>query len=43
MDILTMVLIQDKLNIPLDVVIFMNEWIKCEKLKDRNINEVIKL
>ena len=36
-----MILIEDKLDIPLDVVIFMNGWMKSEKLNDRNIKEAV--
>ena len=43
MDSLTMILIEDKLNIPLDVVIFMNGWVKSEKLNDENIEEAVDL
>ena len=43
MDIVTMFLIEDKLNIPLDVVIFLNGWIFYEQLNDRNIKEAVNL
>ena len=32
-----MILIQDKINLPLDIVIFINEWVKYEKLNNENI------
>ena len=38
-----MFLIEDKLNIPLDVVIFLNGWIFYEQLNDRNIKEAVNL
>ena len=43
MNLITMILIEDKLNIPLDVVIFMNEWMKFEQLNDENIKEAVNL
>ena len=38
-----MILIEDKLNIPLVVVIFMNGWVKSEQLNDKNIREAVNL
>ena len=38
-----MVLIRNKLNLPLDILIFLNGWIKYEKLTDENFKEAIKL
>ena len=43
MNSITMILIEYKLDIPLDVVIFMNDWIKYEKLNDENIKEAVNL
>ena len=43
MDSITMILIENKLDIPLDVVIFMNEWVKFNQLNDQNIKEAVKL
>ena len=43
MDLLTMILIEERLNIPLDVVIFINEWVKYESLNDENIQEAVNL
>ena len=43
MDSLTMILIENKLNIPLDVMIFMNGWIKFNQLNDQNIREAVDL
>ena len=43
MDDITMKLLQDHLNIPLDLVIFINGWVECEKLTNENIKEAVKL
>ena len=43
MDSITMILIEDKLNIPLDVVIFINDWVKYKRLNDENIQEAVNL
>ena len=43
MDIVTMILIEDQLHIPLDIVVFINGWVKYEQLNDKNINSVVKL
>ena len=36
-------LIEEKLNIPLDILIFINEWIRFERLNDGNMKEAVKL
>ena len=38
-----MILIENKLNIPLDVVISMNGWMKNNQINDKNIKEAVKL
>ena len=38
-----MILIQNKLNLPLDIVIFLNTFVKYEKLTNQNIQEVVNL
>ena len=43
MDLLTMVLIRNELNIPLDIIIFINGWVKYKPLNDENIREATKL
>ena len=43
MDLLTMILIEERLNIPLDVVIFINGWVKCKALNNQNIKEAVNL
>ena len=43
MDIVTMIILEDKLNIPLDVLRYLNEYIKYEELNDNNFKDTIKL
>ena len=43
MDIITMIILEDKLDIPLDVLKFMNEYIKYEELNDDNFLDAIRL
>ena len=38
-----MVLIRNELNIPLDIIIFINGWVKYKPLNDENIREATKL
>ena len=38
-----MVLIEYNLNIPLDIVVFMNGWMRQEPLNDKNIQEAVNL
>ena len=43
MDVVTMILIEYNLNIPLDVLIFLNGWLQYEELNNRNIKQAIEL
>ena len=43
MNVVSMVLIRNKINLPLDILIFINEWIKCEKLTNSNIKKAVNL
>ena len=42
MDVITMKLIENKLNLPLDIIIYINKFI-YEKLNDNNFKEAINL
>ena len=42
MDIITMILLEDKLNIPLDVMKYLNKFV-YEELNDNNFNGAIEL
>ena len=41
MDVLTMKLMEREINLPLDILIFINEFIKYEKLNNENMKEVV--
>ena len=43
MDVLTIKLIEDKINIPLDLLIFINSFMKFELLTDHNIHSAVDL
>ena len=43
MDLITMILIESKLNVPLDVLRFMNGWVEYEQLNNQNIQEAVNL
>ena len=43
MNILIMVLIRDKLNIPLDIVRFINEQVVYDQLNNQNIKKAVEL
>ena len=43
MDITTIKLIEDKINIPLDLIIYINGFVKYEKLTNENIKDAVNL
>ena len=43
MDMITIKLIENKLNIPLDIIRYINQFVQYEKLTDENIKNVVDL
>jgi len=43
MDIITIKLIENKLNIPLDIMRYLNDFIKYDEINDENIKEIVEL